>query len=1460
MKDILKLVAISIIFVLCLIAPALAVDNVSDLISNQSEVLQPEETMEIFENSTLISHEKNQEFDVNQNSTYPQSEEEVPSVVQVPEIPDEYIMPSGFAPINPEFIEWQMQHKDDNYLFGECNGGSCNPTFADDVFGEVYYTGEIPSPAVISSKKPDLTMISGDDMTIPDDGALPSSYDLRDYGRVTSVKNQGGCGSCWTFATYGSLESYFLVSESETYDFSENNMKNKNGFAALCCAGGNAYKSTAYLTRWDVPDCVSWYTGPVSESDDPYDDSSCLSPSSPEVQKHVQDVFYLYDQPASDNSLAKTMIKNYGALHGHVYWNYTTAINYATSAPSYYFDSSKGMVSNGGHAITLVGWDDLYSKTNFNVQPPGDGAFIAKNSWGTGWGNDGGYFMISYYDQRIKNGMVLFTAEGTENYEKLYDHSPFGYIGSYGAGSTTFKFSNVYTAGGDEKIQAIGFFTNEAGAEYTINVYKNPESGPVNTTAGSLSIKTGTAALAGYHTVKLTTPVDIQTGDKFSVVIEITNPEYNYPACIEYNVANYLTQATSAKGQSYYYNGVSWLDLYDWNPSVSPDFCIKVYTDDYSSESAPVADFSALPVLGTAPLKVAFNDTSTGNPTSWSWNFGDGDTSTLQNPEHTYTESRNYSISLEVSNSAGSDSITKTDYIIVTESTPEPGKISWQKCFGGSDYDYSRSIIQTSDDGYIATGSTESTNGDVFGDHGSTDVWVVKLNSEGVFSWQKCLGGSSADSGNSIAQTTDGGYIVAGTTESYNGDVSGKHSYQDVWVVKLNSAGSMTWQKCLGGTSYDYGKCILQTSDGGYIVAGYTGSLNGDVSGNHGYSDGWVVKLNSTGSLTWQKCLGGSDYDYFKNIVQTSDGGYILVGYTKSTNGDVSGNHGNYDIWVVKLNADGNLLWQRCLGGSNTDEGNIIIQSSDGGYVITGETYSHDGTSNKEDIIVAKLDADGNTLWQKFLGGSLSDIGNSIVQTSDGGYILTGETYSLNGDVSGNHGSSDVWVVKLDSSGNFIWQKCLGGDESDSGESIVQTSDGGYIVAGYTKSTNGDVSGNHGSSDVWVVKLEGNGMPQSEFTASPIAGTKPLEVQFTDESTGNPTSWLWDFGDGDTSTLQNPEHTYTESGNYSVSLEVSNSAGSNSITKTDYISVSGLTPSDGEWTIPLFYEFSSLSGRHTDFRELAFGTKTGATDSYDEGIDTRAAPADPDGYTQYFKLTGSAIKLYKDFRPIIDEGNNENSWTLKLICGDAEEDITREVTLSWDTSELNENVSSLTLNVAGETIDMTTQSSYTFETCDLLNLVEIKAGSTSSIDIPLKNGWNFISIPLSNAIITPGDGVDSTVYLYNSSIQNYNIINVDDMEQLGAGYWVYANKNTSISIVGIPLLEYSSDLKTGWNTIGSLSKETTTAELITDPDNSLGIEFYFYDAEVQNYRTALNIDSGMGIWTWANNDCNLYCS
>ena len=403
---------------------------------------------------------------------------------------------------------------------------------------------------------------------------------------------------------------------------------------------------------------------------------------------------------------------------------------------------------------------------------------------------------------------------------------------------------------------------------------------------------------------------------------------------------------------------------------------------------------------------------------------------------------------------------------------------NWQLSLGGTSAEWAWSVQQTTDDGLIIAGTTYSDDGDVSWHHGAFDAWIVKLSLSREIEWEKTIGGSADEYASSIQQTTDGGYIIAGNSSSDDDDVSENHGGFDCWIVKLNSSGEIMWQNSLGGTEDDYASSIQQTTDGGYIFAAESCSHDGDVSANNGQSDYWIVKLDSSGEIIWQKSFGGSSSDWPTSIRQTNDEGYIIAGYSESYDGDVPGNWGEFDFWILKLNSSGEQIWQNCFGGSNMEAASCIQQTTDGGYIISGLSESNDinvsGNHGKADIWVVKLTSSGEITWQKCLGGSEDEWSNSILQTLDGGYILAGTTYSNDGDVSGNHGDGDIWVVKLTSSGELTWQKCLGGSVYDRANCIQQISEKEYVIVGGSNSDDGDVTENRGVEDLWIIKIYGN--------------------------------------------------------------------------------------------------------------------------------------------------------------------------------------------------------------------------------------------------------------------------------------------------------------------------------------------------------------------------------------------------
>lgn len=407
------------------------------------------------------------------------------------------------------------------------------------------------------------------------------------------------------------------------------------------------------------------------------------------------------------------------------------------------------------------------------------------------------------------------------------------------------------------------------------------------------------------------------------------------------------------------------------------------------------------------------------------------------------------------------------NYLCLYAQTPS---IEWQKTFGGSNNEEVFDIEATLDGGYITTGYTGSSNGNVTINHGLNDIWVTKLDNSGNIQWQKTYGGSGTDSGYKIQQTTDGGYILIGYTTSTDGDVTNNHGEEDLWILKLDASGNIQWQKTYGGSDNEEGLDIQQTNDGGYIAIGSTSSIDGDIMINYGQRDMWVIKLDNLGNTQWQKTYGDVYNDNGSQIRQLSDGNYIVSGTYNFFSTDTS------DFWILKLNTSGAIIWQKTYGGSSREYPYDIQLTNDDGYILVGYTQSIDGdiigNHGQGDVWLTKLNSSGSIEWKKTFGGTLSDYGEAIKQTLDGGYIIAGNAQSNNGDVTGNHGSADFWVIKTDALGNIQWQKTIGGNSFDVARAIIQISNGTYIVAGGTFSANGDVTENKGLNDAWIVKLK----------------------------------------------------------------------------------------------------------------------------------------------------------------------------------------------------------------------------------------------------------------------------------------------------------------------------------------------------------------------------------------------------
>ena len=366
--------------------------------------------------------------------------------------------------------------------------------------------------------------------------------------------------------------------------------------------------------------------------------------------------------------------------------------------------------------------------------------------------------------------------------------------------------------------------------------------------------------------------------------------------------------------------------------------------------------------------------------------------------------------------------------IVLSQTPPDT---LWTRTFGGIYKDGANSIQPTEDGGFIIAGYTRSYG------TGILDFWLIKTDENGNELWNQNYGGSEVELARSVQQTLDCGYIIAGYTTSYGAGNS------DFFIIKTDENGNVEWDQTYGGSNDDGCKSVQQTSDGGYIAAGYTYSYGS------GCEDVWLIKMDEDGNQQWAHTYGGSLSDGATSVQQISDSCYVIGGYTFSYGA------GNADFWLIKVDESGNLLWNKTYGGNNMDVAKSFQQTSDDGFIIAGYTGTYE-----YDFYLIKTDENGNQQWAQTYGGSEDDCCYSVQQTSDNGYIMAGYTGTY------GTGDADFWLIKTDENSNVEWDQTYGGNNDDLCRSVQQTSDGGYIAAGYTYSYGA------GYDDVWLIRLE----------------------------------------------------------------------------------------------------------------------------------------------------------------------------------------------------------------------------------------------------------------------------------------------------------------------------------------------------------------------------------------------------
>ena len=347
--------------------------------------------------------------------------------------------------------------------------------------------------------------------------------------------------------------------------------------------------------------------------------------------------------------------------------------------------------------------------------------------------------------------------------------------------------------------------------------------------------------------------------------------------------------------------------------------------------------------------------------------------------------------------------------------------LEWSKTYGGSDDDRARDIVQLSDGSFIITGFSRSSDRDVSINNGNYDFWTVKLDASGTILWEKSLGFSGSDQAYCVKKTADNGFLLGGSLDvsasGGQGNLKSMHAGGDFWLIKIDENGTQLWSRYFGGLFTDTLFDIEETDNGDFILIGSSDSSDTDISNNIGDYDFWVVKVDKNGTKIWEKNFGGTQADEAFSIVKTNENQFLITGNSRSSDVNLTENIGSSDIWLIKINDDGDLIWQKSFGGSNFEVANKIIKANQGGFYITGSSRSVDFDVSKnegnKDIWIVKINDVGNLIWQKSIGGSDLEEANSVIETINNGIVIVGESWSADEEIPENKGFSDVVIIKL---------------------------------------------------------------------------------------------------------------------------------------------------------------------------------------------------------------------------------------------------------------------------------------------------------------------------------------------------------------------------------------------------------------------------------------------------------------
>ncbi len=413
---------------------------------------------------------------------------------------------------------------------------------------------------------------------------------------------------------------------------------------------------------------------------------------------------------------------------------------------------------------------------------------------------------------------------------------------------------------------------------------------------------------------------------------------------------------------------------------------------------------------------------------------------------------------------------------------PTAYEMKWMKLLGGTQEDIAHEVIATQDGGFAVLGNTQSIDGDVTDKSREvSDLWLLKFSADFNLEWSKTYGGSADDRGHSLVQLSDGGFVLLGYSMSDDGDASANRGQHDNWVIRLDANGQILWERSFGFLGHDHAYKIIKTKDGGLLFNGFLDvtSSNGEgataqkksPSAFHGVGEFWVHKINMDGSIAWRRYYGGTNNDRSYDALETSDGGYVVVGTSESNDVEISNARGSYDVWVIKIDREGNLVWEKSFGGTGIDGANSLAISGDKIYVF-GNSFSHDldvsSPLGGSDFWLVTLNQAGNLINETSLGGSAFDMGRDLWIDQHEKIWLTGYSQSSDIDLTETKGDNDVVLMQLDH--NYLPKQTfsLGGSGLDIAHALIELPTGGILVVGASESTDGLFANNKGDKDLFI--------------------------------------------------------------------------------------------------------------------------------------------------------------------------------------------------------------------------------------------------------------------------------------------------------------------------------------------------------------------------------------------------------